>query len=81
MRLVEFSTGTVNGAMVTHKVDEAIALLERLFSNTMEYDLERKEGAAAYYLLKERITGTTVRVITDDDLLTETFWNNWHGIE
>ena len=47
----------------------------------MEYDLERKAGTDAYYLLKERLTGTTVRVITDDKLLTQTFWNNWHGIE
>jgi len=53
----------------------------RVLSNSMEYDLERKAGTDAYYLLKERLTGTTVRVITDDKLLTQTFWNNWHGIE
>lgn len=80
MRLVEFKTGTVNGAMVTYKVDDGITLLERIFSNTMEYDLSRKDGTDAYYLLKERLTGTAVRVITDNKLLTETFWNNWHGI-
>ena len=51
-----------------------------VFGNRMEYDLARKEGTDAYYLLKERVTGTTVRVITDDKLLSETFWNNWHGI-
>ena len=81
MRLVEFETGTANGAMVTHKVDDVIALLERIFTNRMEYDLQLKDGTEAYYLMKERLTGTTVRVITDDKLLTETFWNNWHGIE
>lgn len=81
MRLVEFETGIVKGAMVTHKIDEAITLLEWIFSNNMAYDLARKEGTDAYYLLRERLTGTTVRVITDDKLLAETFWNNWHGIE
>ena len=80
MRLVEFSTGIVNGAMVTHKVDDVITLLDRIFSNRMEYDLARKPGTDAYYLLKERLTGTTVRVITEDRLLGETFWNNWHAI-
>jgi hypothetical protein len=80
MRLVEFETGTLNGAIVTHKVDDVITLLERIFTNNMEYDLSRKEGTAEYYLLKERLTGTTFRVITDDRLLTETFWNNWHGV-
>lgn len=80
MRLVEFGTGTVNGAMVTQSVDDVIKLLDRIFSNRMEYDMARKDGTDAYYLLKERLTGTSVRVITDDSLLTETFWNNWHGI-
>jgi hypothetical protein len=79
-RLVEFESGIVNGAMITHKVEEAITLIERIFSNRMEYDLAHKTGTAGYYLLKERLTGSTVRVITDDKLLTETFWNNWHGI-
>ena len=80
MRLIHFDTGIVNGAMVTHKVQDAIELLARYFSGTMEYDLARKPGTDRYHLLKERTTGTTVRIITDDRLLTETFWNNWHGI-
>ena len=80
MRLVEFQSGVVNGAMITHKVEDTINLLNRIFGNKMKYDLDRKEGTEAYYLLKERLTGSTVRVITDDKLLTETFWNNWHGI-
>ena len=80
MRLVEFETGIVNGAMVTHRISDVVALLERILSKKMEYDLDLKPGTDAYYLLKERLTGTTVRVITDDKLLAETFWNNWHGI-
>jgi hypothetical protein len=79
-RLVEFRTGIVNGAMITYRVDDVIALLDRIFTNVMEYDLARKEGTEAYYLLRERITGTTVRVVTDNKLLTEAFWNNWHDI-
>ncbi|MBZ5704499.1 MAG: hypothetical protein LAN63_04040 [Acidobacteriia bacterium] len=79
-RLVEFKTGIVNGAMVTFKVDHVIRLLDRIFTNTMEYDLGRKEGAEGYYLLRERLTGTTVRVVTDNKLLTEAFWNNWHEV-
>ncbi len=79
-RLVQFTTGIVNGAMITHSVEEATTLLERILSNRMEYDLAQKAGSDAYYLLKERLTGSTVRVVTDDRLLTETFWNNWHDI-
>jgi hypothetical protein len=46
----------------------------------MEYDVALKSGTNGYYLLKERLTGSTVRIVTDDRLLTETFWNNWQGI-
>lgn len=79
-RLVEFQTGIVNGAMITHKVEHAILLLERILSNQMEYDLSQKPNTSAYYLLKERITKSTIRVVTDDQLLTETFWNNWYSV-
>lgn len=81
LRLVEFDTGIVNGAIVTKKTADVPILLKRIFTNRMEYDLQRKTGTDAYYLLKERLTQSTVRVITDDKLLTETFWNNYHHIE
>ncbi len=77
-RLIEFGSGIVNGAMVTHNVADVVVLLERILSNTMEYDLQRKPGTESYYLLKERLTQSTVRVVTDNKLLTETFWNNYH---
>jgi hypothetical protein len=65
--------------MITCKVGHVVTLLDRIFTNSMEYDLARKDGTEAYYLLRERLTQTTVRVVTDNRLLTETFWNNWHG--
>jgi hypothetical protein len=79
-RLVEFKSGIVNGAMITCKVDDVVSLLDRIFTNGMEYDLGRKDGTDAYYLLRERLTGTTVRGVTDNKLLTEAFWNNWHEV-
>jgi hypothetical protein len=81
LRLVEFDTGVVNGAIVTNKTADVPMLLERMFTNRMEYDLQIKSGTDAYYLLKERLTQSTVRVITDDKLLSETFWNNYHHID
>ena len=78
LRLIEFRTGIVNGAIVTCQKEQVVQLLVRIFSNQMEYDIIRKAGSDAYYLLKERLTGTTVRVLTDNDMLTETFWNYYH---
>ncbi|GAI75636.1 unnamed protein product, partial [marine sediment metagenome] len=65
LRLIEFNTGIVNGAMITQDVDVVSQVFERIFSNSMEYDLVRKRETTAYYLLKERITQSTVRIITD----------------
>jgi hypothetical protein len=79
-RLIEFDTGIVNGAIITQKPEDVITLLERVLANKMEYDLTLKTGTDAYYLLRERLTQSTVRVVTEDHLLTETFWNNYHQV-
>jgi len=81
VRLIEFKTGIVNGAIVTKNVTDVPVLLERIFSNCMEYDIELKQGTDGYYLLKERLTNSTIRVVSDDKFLTEAFWNNYHHIE
>ncbi len=80
MRLVDLRTGTPNGAIICSKTTEVVTLIERILSNRMEYDLAQKEDSHAYMLLRERLTGSTVRVMTDDNLLAETYWNNWHGV-
>jgi hypothetical protein len=80
LRLVDFATGVVNGAIVTQNQEHIALLLERILSNKMEYDLKRKPTAEGYYLLRERLTQSTVRIVTDDQLLTETFWNNYHNV-
>jgi hypothetical protein len=66
--------------MVTCNVDHVISLLEGILTNMMEYDLARKDGTDAYFLVRERLTGTTVRVVTDNELLSEAFWNNRHEV-
>jgi len=81
VRLIEFRTGIANGAIVTKNASDVAAVLERIFSNSMEYDLQLKPQTNAYYLLKERLTQSSVRIITDDKFLTEAFWNNYHSIE
>jgi hypothetical protein len=76
-RLIEFRTGVPIGAMVTTKREQAAELLARLFSNRMEYDLEQTKG---YFRVKERMTGSVVRLQTSDRLIREAFFNYYHGI-
>ncbi|MGO8931564.1 MAG: hypothetical protein ACLQU3_32315 [Limisphaerales bacterium] len=76
-RLVEFDTGVAVGAMVTDDPGEVSQLLYRIFENKMEYELEQPKPD--YLRLKERLTGSVVRLQTNDAMLSETFWNHYHN--
>ncbi len=76
-RLIEFDTGVAVGAMVTDDLDEVSELLYRIFENKMEYELEQPKPD--YLRLKERRTGSVVRLQTNDRMLSETFWNYYHN--
>jgi hypothetical protein len=75
-RLIEFETGIAVGAMVTDKLDEVSQLIYRIFENRMVYVLEQSKPG--FLRLKEKLTGSVVRLQTNDQLLNETFWNHYH---
>lgn len=76
-RLIEFETGVAVGAMVTDKLSDVSELLYRVFENKMEYRLEQSKPG--YLRLLEQLTGSVVRLQTNDRMLTETFWNHYHN--
>ena len=78
-RLIEFETGVAVGAIVTDNSEEVRVLLSRLFENEMQYLLEHHPTRQGYLLLKEQLTGSVVRLQTNDQMLTETFWNHYHN--
>ena len=78
-RLIEFETGVAVGAIVTDNSEEVKVLLSRLFENEMQYLLEHHPTRQGYLLLKEQLTGSVVRLQTNDQMLTETFWNHYHN--
>lgn len=75
-RLINFETGVATGAMIATSHGMVVNLLRRIFSNEMEYELEQQHPN--YLVLKEKLTGSVVRLQTSDDLLRETFWNHYH---
>jgi hypothetical protein len=79
LRLIEFKSGIVNGAMITNNKDIVTKLIERIFSGRMEYVLEKKENKKDYWLLTEKLTDSTVRLVTSDKMLREAFWNNYNN--
>ncbi|MGA7731986.1 MAG: hypothetical protein WCD37_12040 [Chloroflexia bacterium] len=76
-RLIHFETGVPVGAMVTTSTRQVATLLYRIFMNEMEYEIERTE--TGYLRLREKLTGSVVRLQTSDNLLRETFWNYYHN--
>lgn len=75
-RLIDFETGVAVGAMVTSDLKVVSELISRIFGNRMEYCLESSESG--FLRLKEKLTQSVVRLQTDDQLLTEAFWNHYH---
>ena len=72
-RLVDMETGVTIGAMVTDDTGVVAQLLQRLFDNRMEYDVEQKGDG--YFRLRERLTDSVVRFQTNDALLDQSFSN------
>ena len=83
-KLIDFKTGVANGAMIAEKVEEVVKLLRHIFENTMSYelvrDLDDQAGVMkAGFRLKDRVTGSTVRIQTADTFLSTSFWNYLHN--
>ena len=76
-RLIDFSSGVAVGSLVASTTSEVSELLFRIFENKMEYELEHPKGG--YFRLKDKLTGSVVRIQTGDALLRETFWNYYHN--
>ena len=75
-RLINFDTGVAVGAMVTDSTEQVSELIHRILTNKMVYRLERDDNS--YLRLKEDLTESVVRLQTNDQLLTEAFWNHYH---
>ncbi|HWG08502.1 MAG TPA: hypothetical protein VN672_05795 [Solirubrobacteraceae bacterium] len=75
-RLIDFNTGVAVGAMVATDPDEVSELIRRILGNEMEYSIDQPKSG--YLRLRERLTGSVVRLQTNDALLRETFWNYYH---
>jgi hypothetical protein len=75
-RLIEFETGVAVGAIVTDKPEDVSELILRTFENRMVYHVEQSKPG--FLRLKEKLTDSVVRLQTNDQFLTEAFWNNYH---
>lgn len=78
-RLINFATGVAVGAIVATSTKDVAELLDRIFENTMEYELVQPVGREGYLQLRERLTGSVVRLQTNNLVLSEAFWNYYRS--
>jgi len=72
-RMIHMETAIPVGAMITNDPMIAAKLLERIFTNSMEYDLV--QALDGYLRLKERLTQSVVRLQTSDQMLRQSLSN------
>lgn len=72
-KLIDFSTGVANGAIITFSLPQLVKIIKRIFENQMEYELDQTKPG--YFRLKEKLTNSIVRIQTNNELLYKSFWN------
>lgn len=69
---VNLDSGVANGVLVVRKVSQCAMLVRGILLRQLEFDIEENERQ---WLLRERISGSVYRVVTKNELLTNSFWN------
>jgi len=71
---VILSSGVLNGILVVRSAAACTQVMYQLLTNTLETDLQIE---ADNYRLIEKLTGSTLRVISRNQLLTNAFWTQY----
>ncbi|PKL78679.1 MAG: hypothetical protein CVV27_02960 [Candidatus Melainabacteria bacterium HGW-Melainabacteria-1] len=71
---VILSSGVLNGILVVRSAESCIKMLYQLLTNTIETELKCEDHN---YRLVEKHTGSTLRVISRNKLLTNAFWTQY----
>jgi len=70
---VNLESGVANGVLVVRSPKECAELLYRILTNQTKFSIEREEKR--FTILKEYISESAFRVVTDYERLTNSFWN------
>lgn len=72
---VHLETGVANGVLVARTVDECAQLLHGIMLCDLQFEIEEPTSETPLTLLREKATKSVFRVVTEDELLTNTYWN------
>lgn len=69
---VHLESGVANGVLVARSARDCARLLVGLLTNVCDFSIEHEAGA---HVLREKISQCPFRVVTDDPMLTNSFWD------
>ena len=69
---MDLQTGVANGVLVVRSPERCASLLRAILTNTAEFDIRAEPGGRT---LVERYSNSVFRAVTDNEKLTNSFWN------
>jgi hypothetical protein len=70
---VDLQSGIANGVLVVRNSEECAELLNRIFTNRLKFFVRR--DVEGFVVLEEEISKSPVRVVVENQKLTNSFWN------
>jgi hypothetical protein len=74
---IDHDSGVAHGVVVVRRPDQCALMLRSILLHEFKLSIRHEGGN---YLLEEQQTGSILRVVTDDPLLTHTFWTYFHHV-
>lgn len=71
---VSIFTGVANGVLVVRSVDDCAKLVRKVLTGRLQFEIDEYP---AYVSLRETVSDCAFRVVTRDEMLTNSFWNHY----
>lgn len=81
---IDLKNGVANGVLVARSLIACVNIIYKILTNSLKFDIiepnkkispEEAEADKLNYRLAERTTRCAFRVVTEDEMLTNSFWN------
>ena len=75
---IDLDSGVANGVLVVRDIENCVKILRGIITNSLEFEIRHFEEG--YTGLIEVISGCLYRIVTDNKLLTTSFWNFFYKV-
>lgn len=75
---IDLNSGVANGILLVRDVNTCVKILKGILTNSLDFEIKHYDEG--YTGLIEKQSGSIYRVVTDNELLTNSFWNFFYKI-